>query len=92
MQKMARRDSISIMTDLLENMNEQRRMTHLQNSTNLSYKQFLKYLKLIKDMGLVEEKTKPHRSYLITQEGKAFVEMAHKRKEKVKISVRFKSN
>ena len=89
---MVRRDSISIMADLLENMKEKRRITHLQNSTNLSYRQFLKYLKLIKDMGLVEEKEKPHHSYVITQAGKSFVDMAQKRKEKIKISVRFKSS
>lgn len=84
MQKTVRRDSIKIMSDLLQNMQEPRRMTHLLYSSNLSYKQLTKYIKLVKDMGLVQEKRKPYHSYVITTEGKFFIEMELKRKEKIK--------
>ena len=67
------------MSDLLQNMKEPTRITHLLYSSNLSYKQLVKYLKIVKDMELVQEQTSPFRAYVITDEGKNFVELVNKR-------------
>ena len=74
-----RRDTLQIMSDLLKNMSEPTRVTHLLYSSNLSYKQLVKYLKIVKEMELVEEQTSPFHSFVITDEGKNFIEMVNKR-------------
>ena len=80
-----RRDTLSILADLLDNMKESRRITSLLYATNLSYSQFTKYLKMVIEMGLAHEQAKPFHSYFITNEGKFFVEMVNKRQEKIQI-------
>lgn len=77
--KLERRDSFSIISDLLQNMKEPIRVTHLLYTSNMSYKQLVKYLTNLRKMGLVQEQTLPFRSYIITNEGKRFVEMINKR-------------
>ena len=77
-----RRDTLTVLSDLLENMTEPRRLTRLLYASNLSYSQFLKYLKMVKDMGLAQEQKEPFRSYTVTHDGKFFMEMVRKRKEK----------
>lgn len=77
--KLERRDTFTIISDLLQNMKEPIRVTHLLYSSNMSYKQLVKYLKILKEMGLMQEQTVPFRSYVITNEGKHFVEMVNKR-------------
>lgn len=76
-----RRDTLTVLSDLLENMGEQRRLTKLLYASNLSYSQFSKYLKMVKDMGLAQEQKEPFRFYRVTEEGKNFMEMVKKRKE-----------
>lgn len=71
-----------MLSDLLENMSEPRRVTRLLYSSNLSYAQFSKYLKMVKDMGLAEEHKKPYSCYSVTPDGKFFMEMVKKRQEK----------
>jgi len=78
--KLERRDTFTIISDLLQNMREPIRVTHLLYSSNMSYKQLVKYLKILKEMGLMQEQTVPFRSYVITNEGKHFVEMVNKRR------------
>ncbi len=78
--KLERRDTFTIISDLLQNMKEPIRVTHLLYSSNMSYKQLVKYLKILKEMGLMQEQTVPFRSYVITNEGKHFVEMVNKRR------------
>ncbi len=68
----ARRDKISIMSDLLEIIQEPRRVTHILYKSNMSYVQLLKYLANLKDLGLAEERQKPFRSFMITENGKTF--------------------
>ncbi len=77
----ARRDTLSVLSDLLENMKEPRRLTRLLYASNLSYSQFSKYLKMVKVMGLAMEHNEPFRSYTVTHDGQFFVEMVRKRKE-----------
>lgn len=77
-----RRDTLTVLSDLLENMSEPRRVTRLLYSSNLSYAQFSKYLKMVKDMGLAEEQKKPFHCYQVTPDGKFFMEMVRKRQEK----------
>ena len=77
--KLERRDSFSIISDLLQNMKEPIRVTHLLYTSNMSYKQLVKYLTNLRKMGLVQEQNLPFRSYIINNEGKHFVEMINKR-------------
>jgi len=76
-----RRDTLMVLSDLLQNMKEPRRITNLLYSSNLSYAQLTKYLKMIKLMGLAQEKSKPFRSFMVTDDGKFFVTMVKRREE-----------
>ena len=68
----SRRDKITIMGDLLDIIQEPRRVTHILYKSNMSYVQLLKYLDNLKELGLAEERTKPFRSFMITENGKTF--------------------
>jgi predicted transcriptional regulator len=80
-----RRDTLKIISDLLENMREPKRLTHLLYASNLSYSQLSKYLRILKEMGLAVEQSKPFPSYLVTPDGEYFVQMVSKR-EVIKIT------
>lgn len=67
-----RRDKITIMADLLDVMQEPRRLTHILYKSNMSYVQLVKYLDNLIEMGLAEKKKEPFRSYTITDNGKLF--------------------
>lgn len=75
----SRRDTLEILSDLLANMKEPRRLTQLLYRSNLSYSQLKKYLTMLIEMGLAQHEKKPHSSYLVTEEGKMFIEMVSKR-------------
>ena len=75
----SRRDTLKILSDLLENMQEPKRITHLLYASNLSYSQLAKYLKIITEMGLAIEQKKPFHSYIVTDDGKFFIQMVSKR-------------
>ena len=75
----SRRDTLKILSDLLENMQEPKRVTHLLYASNLSYSQLAKYLKIITEMGLAIEQKKPFHSYMVTEDGKFFIQMVSKR-------------
>lgn len=79
--KSARRDTLTILSDLLQNMREPKRITNLLYASNLSYTQLVKYLKMIQDMELAVKKPKPFVSYSITTVGEFFVETIQKRQE-----------
>ena len=85
MRDTSRRDTLTILADLLGNMKEPKRLTHLLYASNLSYSQLIKYLKMITEMGLAEERKKPFHSYIITDDGKFFIDMASKRKKSTPI-------
>ena len=70
-----RRDQITIMTDLLEIVHQPQRLTHILYKSNMSYGQLSKYLDDLTDLGFLEIKTKPFRSFIITEKGKQFHEM-----------------
>ena len=70
-----RRDELRIMTDLMGNMQQPMRSTHLLYRTNLSYSQLKKYLSSLLNMGLIEEVTKPHRAFGITEKGRTFLDL-----------------
>ena len=79
-----RRDKLAIMTDLLQNMLEPRRLTHILYASNMSYSQLIKYLNSMKEMGLTEEQHVPFRAFRITAEGKTFVDLI-KRSEPIEV-------
>lgn len=70
-----RRDEIAIMKDLLQNMYQPTRLTHMLYKTNLSHGQLRKYLKTLVQMGLIEEIASPFRSYSITSRGRSFMQI-----------------
>jgi len=79
MMKTVRRDTLKIISDMLENMREPRKLTHLLYASNLSYTQLIKYIKIVKQMGLVIEQKKPFTCYSVTPDGEFFVQMVNKR-------------
>jgi predicted transcriptional regulator len=79
MMKSARRDTLKIIADLLQNMREPRRLTHLLYASNLSYSQLSKYLKIVKEMGMAIEQKKPYHTYIVTQDGEFFIQLVNKR-------------
>ena len=70
-----RRDSLTIMTDLLETMALPTRLTHILYRTNLSYPQLKKHLELLVSMGFVQEIKKPTHSFVVTEKGRMFVQL-----------------
>jgi len=81
MSKSERRDTLMIMSDLLQSMKEPRRLTHLLYATNLSYSQLMKYIKIVREMGLAQQQKEPFKSFMITTDGKLFMDMVNKRQE-----------
>ena len=81
-----RRDGMTIMTEMLIHLQNSMRRTHLLYKTNLSYTQLEKYLNQLVGMGLVQENTKPYRSYLITEKGRQFLEIVVTSNSKFRIA------
>ncbi len=71
----SRRDKVTIMGDLLEIMQEPRRLTHILYKSNMSYVQLVKYLNNLMEMGFAEKIQEPHRAYGITTNGKLFMDL-----------------
>ena len=67
------------MADLLDHMEEPRRITHLLYASNLNYGQLCKYLKMLKMMRLADEQMKPYHLFKITSEGKFFMNIINRR-------------
>ena len=80
--KTVRRDTLTILSELLQHMKEPRRITHLLYSSNLSYSQLTKYLNIVQEMGLAQKQTNPFDCFIITSDGEYFVEMIRKRQVK----------
>ena len=74
-QSPVRRDQLTIMTDLLSNIEEPRRVTHLLYKSNMSYTQLIKYLNVLVDLGLAQENRKPFHAFTVTQNGKTFYKL-----------------
>jgi len=70
-----RRDKLTIMADLLTNMQEPKRLTHVLYASNMSYGQLVKYLDKLTAMGLIQENQHPYRSFGITDNGKIFMNL-----------------
>lgn len=70
-----RRDSLTIMGDLLGNMNQPTKITHILYKTNLSHSQLKKHLEMLVGMGFVQEINKPIHSFVITERGRTFVQL-----------------
>ena len=70
-----RRDKVTIMADLLNIMQEPRRLTHILYKSNMSYVQLVKYLDNLMNMGFAEKIQEPHRAYGITTNGKLFMDL-----------------
>ncbi len=75
----SRRDTLDILSDLLDSMHEPKRLTHILYASNLSYTQLCKYLKMLVEMGLAHKNTKPFNSFQITVDGKYFMTLINRR-------------
>ncbi len=73
-----RRDQITIMTDLLQIIQQPQRLTHILYRSNMSYGQLVKYLSDMIDLEMVVEKSEPFRAFTITSKGKIFLQMISK--------------
>lgn len=76
-----RRDQLTIMSDLLDIVQQPQRLTHILYKSNMSYGQLSRYLEEMSGMGFLETKTKPFRAYVITSKGKQFSEMLSTKKD-----------
>lgn len=72
---LGRRDGLMIMGELLENMQEPSRLTHVLYRTNLSYVQIKKYLDMLNQMGLIKEVHEPYLGFQITERGRVFAQI-----------------
>jgi len=70
-----RRDQITIMTDLLQIIQQPQRLTHILYRSNMSYGQLVKYLAEMIDLDMIEEMSEPFRAFKITSKGKIFLQM-----------------
>jgi len=70
-----RRDKLAIMGDLLDIMQEPRRLTHILYKSNMSYVQLVKYLDTLIEMGFAKKIKEPYRAFCITTNGKLFMEL-----------------
>lgn len=73
-----RRDQITIMSDLLQIVQQPQRLTHILYRSNMSYGQLVKYLTDMIDLDMVEEKNDPFRAFTITSKGKIFLQILSK--------------
>lgn len=73
-----RRDQITIMSDLLQIVQQPQRLTHILYRSNMSYGQLVKYLTEMIDLEMVEEKNDPFRAFTITSKGKIFLQILTK--------------
>jgi len=78
-----RRDQLTIMTDLLEIVQQPQRLTHILYKSNMSYGQLSRYLDDMIEMGFLETRSKPFKSYIITDKGKQFILMLDTKKPKI---------
>ncbi len=77
----SRRDQLTIISDLLEIVQQPQRLTHILYKSNMSYGQLSKYLAELSKLGLLETKTKPFRAFVRTEKGKQFHEMLSYKRE-----------
>ena len=75
-----RRDQLTIMSDLLEITQQPQRLTHILYKSNMSYGQLSKYIGYLTEMGFLEIRMKPFRSFVITSKGLQFNEMLSTKK------------
>lgn len=79
---MKNRDRSAIVADILSAANRGARKTSIMYKANLSYEQLVEYLKLLVDMGLLEEKILENernpKVYVTTKRGREFIETFEK--------------
>lgn len=73
-----RRDQVTIMSDLLDIIQQPQRLTHILYKSNMSYGQLVKYLVDMLDHGFIEEQMEPFRAYFITSKGTQFLKIMEK--------------
>ena len=70
-----RRDSLTIMMDLLKNMSQPIKLTPLLYNTNLNYSQLKRYLAALIHLGWIQEIREPCHGYRIAEKGKEFLQL-----------------
>ena len=82
-----RRDQLTIMSDLLEIVQQPQRLTHILYKSNMSYGQLSKYLNELTELGFLETKNEPFRAFVITPKGKQFNDMLTTKKRDSNLQV-----
>jgi len=84
-----RRDQLTIMSDLLEIVQQPQRLTHILYKSNMSYGQLSKYLEELSELEFIETRTKPFRAFIITEKGKQFYDMLSLKKRNIVSNTEF---
>jgi len=82
-----RRDQLTIMSDLLEIVQQPQRLTHILYKSNMSYGQLSKYLDELTELGFLETRKEPFRAFVITPKGKQFNDMLTTKKRDSNLQV-----
>ncbi len=82
-----RRDQLTIMSDLLDIVQQPQRLTHILYKSNMSYGQLSKYLDELTQLEFIETRTKPFRAFIITSKGKQFSDMLTTKKRNSDLQV-----
>ncbi len=80
-EKNGRRDQVTILSDLLVILQEPTKLTHVLYRSGMSYTQLTKYLTYLKELEMIGEKKKPFRAFIITEKGKAFMNLIKRKDE-----------
>jgi len=84
-----RRDQLTIMSDLLEIVHQPTRLTHILYKSNMSYGQLSKYLDDLTELGFIEIRQKPFRTFIITEKGIQFSDMLFTKKKNSESDIQF---
>jgi len=68
------RSRIQIAADILEIAKNGSRKTRIMYLGNLSFDLLQKYLRMLLDLGLIESKNGPEKSYVVTEKGRRFLD------------------
>ena len=74
-EKQAKRDKLDLILELLIASFEPVKKTHLLYRTKINHAQLSRYLRLVLDLGMLEEISDPFEGYVITKNGRITLEL-----------------
>lgn len=70
-----KRDRLDIMINILEIVKESSKRTHILYKANINHSQLMKYLKMLQQLGMLQEK---NGEFIITDKGRIFLSLLTK--------------